>query len=407
MRLADSRTEARFRADLLAWLDDNQPPADRVADRPRSPGHVPGWARAWQRHLFSAGWLVPRWPPESGGRDATAVEQLIYLEELARRRVPRTTNPHGLDVCAPILVEHGTAAQHDTWLQPTLHGELSWCVAVAEVDRDSGGAERTPGVPPAGGVALVEGDGGPQLRGSIPAPVGAGDADRCLCEARVVAGAGDAGEAAEATVVVVAVDLAAPGVRRPAAPADRGGAAGAVLAFDGVAVDEVELVGGREGGWPVVRSVRARLRSLRWITNLLEAGRALAALAELGAGRGLADDAVFRDALAGLHVEVQSVRALAYRALARQSTGRPNPELAMLPLATSQAVEQVLLTGVETLGADGLDLGIDGPGGWAGPAWATAWRETVAESVRAGGAVGERERVAARVLGTRRARSEA
>ena len=41
-----------------------------------------------------------------------------------------------------------------------------------------------------------------------------------------------------------------------------------------------------------------------------------------------------------LQVEADAVRALAYRALARQSTGRPNPELAMLPLVTAQVEER-------------------------------------------------------------------
>ena len=55
------------------------------------------------------------------------------------------------------------------------------------------------------------------------------------------------------------------------------------------------------------------------------------------------------------------MRALAYRALAKQGTGRPNPELAMLPLATREVEQQIYLVGVESLGTDGLDLGL----GWA------------------------------------------
>ena len=42
----------------------------------------------------------------------------------------------------------------------------------------------------------------------------------------------------------------------------------------------------------------------------------------------------------------------------------------MLPLVTSQAEEDVYLAGLEVLGADGLDRGLDGPMGWPSGSWA-------------------------------------
>ena len=75
---------------------------------------------------------------------------------------------------------------------------------------------------------------------------------------------------------------------------------------------------------------------------------------------------MFRDTLAGLQVEADAVRALAYRALAKQGTGRPNPELAMLPLVTARDRASASTSlGLEALGADGLDMGLDGPHGLA------------------------------------------
>ena len=389
VRLSDSRAEARFRADLAAWLAENQPAADRASDPPRSAGHIPTWARDWQRTLFDAGWLVPRWPPELGGRDASAVEQMIYLEELARGRVPRTTNPQGLDVCAPTLADHGVGPQQDDWLPATLRGETSWCVAVDQVEA----VEPTGGSTPpesARAPTIVEGEGAKlSLHGSVAAPAGAADADRCLCGVTAEAG----GRRVDG-VAVVAVDLEADGVARPTGAADR-------LVFDGVGIDAGQIIGERDQGWPVLQSVRARLRSVRWITSLLAIERALGSLAEVGRARGLADDGVFRDTLAGLQVEADAVRALAYRALAKQSSGRPNPELAMLPLVTAQTEERVYLTGLEVLGADGLDMGLDGPQGWPSGSWASEWAEATAEVAGAGGLGAERDRVAGRVLGLR------
>lgn len=387
VRLSNSRAEARFRAELAAWLDENGPAPDRGADPPRSPGHVPSWARIWQRTLFEAGWLVPRWPPELGGRDASAVEQLIYLEELSRRRLPRTTNPVGLDVCAPTLADHGDERQREDWLLRTLRGEMSWCLAVTDQVPEDDRGEGPPiadGV--GGGVVVEEREGVLRLRGTLAAPAGAEDADRCLCVVRPPAG-GDGDE-----LTAVAVDLGAAGVIRPTPDAP-------VLVLDDVAVGEHDVVGGPGGGWPVVRGIRARLRSLRWINALLAVERAVEALAEVGQARGLVDDGVFRDTLAGLRVEADAVRALAYRALAKQDAGRPNPELTMLPLATARARERVYHAGLEALGPDGLDMDLEGPEGWPGGSWASEWTAALVEQAAAGGLAVERERVAGRLLG--------
>ena len=392
MRLSDRRAEARFRAELTAWLDENQPAADRASEPPRSSGHIPAWAQDWQRTLFDAGWLVPRWPPELGGRDASAIEQMIYLEELARRRVPRTTNPQGLDVCAPTLADHGVGAQQDDWLPATLRGETSWCVAVDEaevvepVDGTARSTSTASGLPP---VIAAGADGGLRLRGSVAAPAGAADADRCLCGVTVEPGARGLHE-----VALVAVDLRVEGVSRPTDTSPR-------LVFDEVVIESEQVIGEGDQGWPVLQSVRARLRSVRWITSLLAIERALGSLADVGRSRGLADDGVFRDTLAGLRVEADAVRALAYRALAKQTTGRPNPELAMLPLVTAQIEERVYLTGLEVLGADGLDMGLDGPQGWPSGSWATEWADATAEVAASGGLGAERDRVAGRALGLR------
>jgi alkylation response protein AidB-like acyl-CoA dehydrogenase len=384
VRLSDSRAESRFRAELEEWLDENQPAADRASDLPRSSAHIPAWAAEWQRCLFDAGWLVPRWPAELGGRDAGAIGQMIYLEELSRRRLPRTVNPQGLDVCAPTLVDHGSPRQRDEWLPATLHGEMSWCVAVDGVgapdDTDGGVIEP-------GAQTLTRTHGDRVLAGSLVAPPGAGDADRCLLAVRL-----EGHKPRDGEVALVALDLDAEGVSRPAGE-------GGTLELEAVAVDADDLVGETGQGWPVLQSVRARQRSLRWITSLLGIQRALESLADVGRARGLAEDAVFRDTLARLQVEADGVRALAYRALAKQGTGRRNPELAMLPLVTAEVERRVYLTGVESLGADGLDLGLDGPMAWPSGSWAAEWLTATTDGAATGGTPAERDRVAARVLG--------
>ena len=388
MRLADSQGAADIRAELAAWLDEQAPPSLRAVEPPLSSGQVPDWARDWQRTLFDAGWLVPRWPSGLGGRRAGPVEHLVCLEEMSRRQVPRSLNPQGLDVCAPVLVEHGTDEQRERWALPTLRGEMTWCLAVREEDLPPNGAAVT------SAFAVDERDGELVVSGSQPAPPGAQHADACLCAARIAHGGGSGtGEAA-----VLVVDLRSPGVVRPLRPdltdprhdPDE-------LIFDDVAVEPGAVIGPANGGG-VAEAARAHERSARWITRLLDARRAIEALVVTGHARGLTHDPVFRDSVAALRVDADGARALAYRAFAKEASGRPAPEVAMLPLLAQELSERVYRAGAEALGGDGLDLGLDGPFPGPGGAWPLQWLTALAESA-AVSRPAEHDRVAARVLG--------
>ena len=102
MKLTFGDDVEAFRQEFLAWLAEHRPTEEEMAEDPAvSSAHVPGWARRWIRREFDAGWLVPGWPPERGGRNAGPVETLVYQEELAKAGIPRTTNPQGLGIVAP------------------------------------------------------------------------------------------------------------------------------------------------------------------------------------------------------------------------------------------------------------------------------------------------------------------
>ena len=90
MKLAfDAETEA-FRAEFGEWIEANSPDPSTIDVPSKSSADAPPWARAWQRKLFDAGWLVPGNPPEYGGRNATLIQQFVVQEELHRRRIDVT-----------------------------------------------------------------------------------------------------------------------------------------------------------------------------------------------------------------------------------------------------------------------------------------------------------------------------
>ena len=84
----------------------------------------------WDRVIADAGYLVPNWP-EPWGRAAGAVEQLVIDEEFREAHVRRRHLQVGAWVL-PTLVAHGTEAQQERFIPPTLRGEILWCQMFSE-----------------------------------------------------------------------------------------------------------------------------------------------------------------------------------------------------------------------------------------------------------------------------------
>src|SRR5271167_167733 len=118
MRLATDESLTAFRRQFEEWLDEHLPSEVQMTESRRSSAHLPDWARAWQRRLFDHGWLVPGFPPELGGRNATAQEQMAYFEVVATRQIPRALNPQGLSICAASIIEFGTEEQKARFAVP-------------------------------------------------------------------------------------------------------------------------------------------------------------------------------------------------------------------------------------------------------------------------------------------------
>ncbi len=132
MRLAEDAEVEKFRADFSAFLDAHLPSESEAVPRPRSSSDMPDWARAWQRTLFDAGWLLPGNPPEYGGRNATLPQQLAHLEELARRQVYHSFNPQGLGIIAASILTFGTPEQKQRWAVPILRAEITASLGMSE-----------------------------------------------------------------------------------------------------------------------------------------------------------------------------------------------------------------------------------------------------------------------------------
>jgi alkylation response protein AidB-like acyl-CoA dehydrogenase len=345
MRLRfDDEAEA-FRVELGAWLDANAPSDEAQQDFKHSSGHLPQWAREWQRKLYDNGWLVPGWPPELGGRNATPVQTMVYFEELSERRIPRALNPQGLGIVAPSILDFGTEEQKERYLLPTLRAEVTWCLGMSEPDAGSDLAGlRT--------RATLDGDAW-VVNGQKVWTSGAHDADYCFCFVRTEPDAPK-----HKGISVLIIDMKTPGITCRPLPelVDPEYADFNEVFFDNVRVPADALVGERGQGWPIASTSLGHERGMLWIGQQTFLQREVEALIELGRARPeLGADPSFRDAVATLWIDAQAMKAMGYRGFAKFAQGRAAPEHSLLKLFGAQTRQHGHLVASEVLGAEAYD----------------------------------------------------
>jgi alkylation response protein AidB-like acyl-CoA dehydrogenase len=355
MRLAPDEELSEFRREFEAWLDEHLPAPDVVAADPRrSSAHLPPWARAFQRAMYEDGWLVPGWPPELGGRNATPEETMAYYEIITERMVPRSLNPQGLSICAASIVEYGTDDQKERFVVPTLKGEIAWCLGMSEPNAGSDLASLT--------TRAEHRDGHFVVNGQKVWTSGAHEADFCLCYVRT-----DPEAPKHRGISTLIVDMRTPGIVCRPLPelTDPHHADFNEVFFTDVEVPEENLLGELNHGWTVSQGSLRHERGMLWIMNVSKMERTLKGLVRVAArpdGRGgtLGDDPRLAEAIGRLATDTEAMRCLGYRGFAKASRGEMSPEHMVLKLFTSEGEQRACHLAQEALGLEGLDL--DGPG---------------------------------------------
>jgi alkylation response protein AidB-like acyl-CoA dehydrogenase len=393
VRLRYGQDEEAFRAELVSWLEENAPPREILDQQRTSSADFMDWGRAWQRALFDAGWLVPGWPPELGGRNASASEQMIYFEEMTRREIPRSCNPQGLGIISPSLRDYGTPEQQERWLLPTLRGEIAWCLGMSEPSAGSDLASLQT-------RAVLDGDQF-VVNGQKVWTSGAHHADWCMCFVRT-----DPDAPKHKGISVLVIDMQSPGVdARPFAElTEPDWFDFNEVFFTDVRVPKEHLLGEQNAGWALTQGSLAHERAMLWIDYAYLVQRALRALIALGdnlngSGRPLREDARFRELVASFHVDSEALLLMGYRGFSKFMRGRAAPEHSLLKLYGSETMQEILLAGSEVQGTDALDLSILGPKMWRDGAWLVQYLRSFAGTIPGGTSEIQRNIIAERVLG--------
>jgi alkylation response protein AidB-like acyl-CoA dehydrogenase len=250
----DADVEA-FRADFVAFLDRHLPSEADALERSRSSGHMPEWARDWQRLMFDNGWLLPGYPPEFGGRNATLLQQYVHQQELARRRVYLMFNPQGVGIISASLISFGTPEQKRRWAVPILRSEMTASLGMSEPGPGSDLASL-------GTRAVRDGDDF-VVNGQKVWTSGAYHADVLLTFVRT-----DPVNPKHKGISALMIPTDLPGVvRRPFASAwDVGDLDFNEVFFNDVRVPADNLIGPLNEGWRVANGSLAHERNMLWLS---------------------------------------------------------------------------------------------------------------------------------------------
>ncbi len=393
MKLKYSESEEAFRADLVAWLDANAPAKELLAIPRLSSAHLPDWAREWQRTLFDNGWLVPGWPPELGGRNASATEQMIYFEEMKKREIPRSYNPQGLGIIAPSLLDYGTEEQKERWLLPTLKAEISWSLGMSEPGAGSDLASLKT-------KAVLDGDHF-VVNGQKVWTSGAHHSDWNMCFVRT-----DPDAPKHKGISVLIIDMQSPGVEPRPFPelTDPDYTDFNEVFLTDVMVPKANLLGEMNQGWALAGGSLAHERAMLWIDYAYDSAQGIEHLISLGNqigpnGTPLRDDPKFRADVASLYVDSQGLMLMGYRGFSKFLKGRSAPEHSLLKLFGGETVQRIMLTGTEAQGVASLDDAAAGPKVHRTGSWATSYLRSFGGTIPGGTSEIQRNIIAERVLG--------
>lgn len=143
----------QFRADLRAWLDDNDltPGPDRSLQ-----GHMRQLARV-HRALYDADWMRYGWPVEVGGLGGPAILRAVVGEEVVGRGLAEPGPYSMVEVLSPTMIDYAPRELAAEMVPRLLSGREQWCQGFSEPGSGSDLASLSTRAAPEGSDWIVNG----------------------------------------------------------------------------------------------------------------------------------------------------------------------------------------------------------------------------------------------------------
>jgi alkylation response protein AidB-like acyl-CoA dehydrogenase len=392
MDLTLSPSEEEFRDEVRSWLQANHPGPEPEAGL----DEVMTFRREWQLKLHAAGWAGISWPKDYGGRGATMIEQAIFAAEATRQEAPSPANVLGLAMGGPVIIAHGTDEQKARYLEPILTGEEIWCQGFSEPESGSDLASLKT-------RAVKDGDEW-VVTGQKVWTTFAQYAKWCMLVART-----DSDAPKHQGLTYFLMDMEQEGVQtRPLVQITGEGEFNEVF-FEEARVPDANVVGGVGNGWAVAITTLMNERAGLAFGAISQIQNSLGRLSKLARetpsnGATAAADPYFRQRIAQLHIEVETMRLNAYRGLTKtMQSGIPGPEGSLGKWQWADINQDLTELALEIEGAYSM-LARGADHAVAGGAWQYGFLRSRANSIEGGTTDILKNIIAERVLGLPRLR---
>ncbi|HTB13174.1 MAG TPA: acyl-CoA dehydrogenase [Bryobacteraceae bacterium] len=392
MDLNHTPQEQRFRDEVRAWFAENVP-RDWVKrrDEEESMQGRFDYLRGWQRKLYDAGWAGISWPKDFGGRGAPVMEQVIFIEEMARAEAPPMANVIALGLIGPTIIAFGTPEQKRRYLAKMLSAEEIWCQGFSEPNAGSDlAALSTTGV--------LDGDhfvvNGQKCWTSY-----AWAADWCELIVRT-----DPAAPKHKGLTALLVDMHSPGVEVRGLKQMSGESEFGEIFFRDVRVPVANLVGKVNEGWGVAMGTLMHERGTFGAALQVNYRRNFNRLVEIAKtidrnGKPAAQDPVIRQKLAQCYAEIEVMRLNQLRAFSRiNETGVPGPEGSIQKIFWSELNQRFQQVAMEILGPYG-QLTHGSPDAFDEGQWAYGYLRSRGNTIEAGTSEIQRNIIGHFVLG--------
>lgn len=379
MDLSFSKKEIEFQQEVREWLKANIP-KKRLPSLDSREGFEEH--RQWERELHKAGWSVPNWPAEFGGRDCSIFEWLLFEEEYWASGAPGRVNTNGISLLAPTLFAFGTTEQKERFLPKMASGEEIWAQAWSEPNAGSDLASlNTKGVLD-GEYFILNGQKTWCSRGAF--------ADWLFC---IVRSDPESERHHGLTYLLVPADTE--GMERREVGRLDGQPAFAEIFFTDAKVHISNLLGEIGQGWSVAMSTTSSERGL----NLRAPGRFMAAVGNLVKLQKELGDTKYLSKIAELWADSHAYRWICYSAASKLLAGQElGSDTSMMKVFWSDLDLKIAGLALEMLG-ERAEFMEGSPDAYDDGSWMDAYLFALAGPIYAGTNEIQRNIIAERVLG--------
>lgn len=338
--------EQQFREELRAFIREFVSEEARLlvpGEEPYSDANI-----EFCRRLAERGWLVPHWPAEYGGSNASSWVFAILSEELWAAGEPRGSQYMNVNWIGPAIIAAGSEEQKAMHLKRIASGDVLWCQGFSELDAGSDLVAMQTFAEREGDDYVIQGE---KIWTSY-----ASKAEYCFLLAKTRRNADP-----QQSISIFLVPMKTPGICVEALPSMLDIHVIHRMTFDKVRVPASCRLGPENQGWPIVRDALSdeRVGTPRYARAEAVLDQAM----RIASGQGRLGEAGLQQAATHARAACHAARLLSYQVRQSRSGGAgAGPEAYVGRAAIVRAEREVSEVALDVLGENALASGSLGDG---------------------------------------------